>query len=482
MKDFRPVLFIIGLLLATLAGGMLIPAIIDIFTGDASWQVFAVSAGLTGFVAGALILTNRGEIAALTVEQAFALTSWSWLAMTAFAALPFSFSSLNLSYTDGFFEAMSGLTTTGATVISGLDETPKGILMWRALLQWFGGIGIIVMAIAVLPMLNVGGMQLFRIESSDTSEKILPRAAEIAGSIARLYFGISLACALAYMLAGMGVFDAIAHAMTTIATGGFSTSDQSIGAFNSVAVDMVAIIFMIVSSLPFVVYLQLARGDHEPLLRDAQIRSFLALLCSLIAILWIYRLTQGNVAAWQALREVIFNISSILTGTGYTNAAYDQWGNFPLSIFLIAAFIGGCAGSTACGLKIFRLYLIVKLALRYMRQLIHPNGVFSIRYNNRPLSENVAISVLVFAMTYFICFAVIAGLLGLMGIDLITAISASASTIANVGPGLGALVGPSGNYAALPDMVKWVLCIAMLLGRLELFAVLVMLTPAFWRR
>jgi len=237
-----------------------------------------------------------------------------------------------------------------------------------------------------------------------------------------------------------------------------------------------------VSSLPFVVYLQLARGDHEPILRDAQIRSFLALLCGLIAILWIYRLSQGNVAAGQALREVIFNISSILTGTGYTNAAYDQWGNFPLSLFFIAAFIGGCAGSTACGLKIFRLYLIAKLALRYMRQLIHPNGVFSIRYNNRPLAENVAISVLVFAMTYFICFAVIAGLLGLMGLDLITAISASASTIANVGPGLGAVVGPNGNYASLPDMVKWVLCVAMLLGRLELFAVLVMLTPAFWRR
>ena len=483
MQDFRSVIFIIGLFLAALSAGMLVPALIDYLSGHHGWRVFLASAAISSFVAGAMILTCRGKIEALTMQQAFALTGWSWIMLAMFAALPFAFStSVELNYSDAFFEAMSGLTTTGATVMVGLDNMPKGILLWRAMLQWFGGIGIIVMAIAVLPMLNVGGMQLFRIESSDTSEKILPRATEIAGSIARLYLGISMACALAYMLAGMDVFDAIAHAMTTIATGGFSTSDNSIGGFNNMTIDMVAILFMLISSLPFAVYLQAMHGNTSPLFKDTQIRTLFALLFVLVLVVWIFRLTNTMAAPLTALREVLFNVTSILTGTGYATASYDQWGTFATTLFLIMAFIGGCAGSTACGLKIFRFNLIVKSALRNIKQLVHPSGVFAMRYNDRTLGEDVIASVMTFAITYFICFALIATLLGFIGLDTLTAISASASTISNVGPGLGAMIGPDGNYMALPQTAKWVLCLSMLLGRLELFTILVMLTPTFWRR
>ncbi|MGC6472971.1 MAG: TrkH family potassium uptake protein [Parvibaculales bacterium] len=482
MQDFRPVFFIIGVLLAALAASMLVPAGLDFVSGDDNWKSFVAAAAMTGFFAGVLVLTNRGDVTVLNVQQAFALTSWSWISLTGFAALPFCLGGLDLSYTDGFFEAMSGLSTTGATVIGDLSGTSKGVLLWRALLQWFGGIGIIVMAIAVLPLLNVGGMQLFRIESSDNSEKILPRATEIAGSIARIYLGITLACAVGYLLAGMSGFDAIAHAMTTIATGGFSTMDNSFAAFDSAAIDWVAILFMIASSLPFAIYLQAVHSNRLPLFQDAQVRTFAALLLGLVATIWGYRLFSTDIGALHALREVFFNVTSVLTGTGYVTSDFDQWGTLPLSLFFLMAFIGGCAGSTACGLKVFRFQLILKAGIRAIRQLVHPNGIFALRYNGRPVNEEVAESVLTFAITYFIIFILVACALGVYGIDVMTALSASASTISNLGPGLGDIIGPSGNYAGLPDGAKWVLCLAMLLGRLELFTLLVMLTPAFWRR
>lgn len=481
MNEFRTVLFIIGLMLGSLALGMLAPILTGVFNASPDWQAFAVSACITGFVAVALILTSRGELRPLTVKQAFILTGFSWLALTAFAALPLNFSVIGLNYTDSFFEAMSGLTTTGATIITGLDATPPEILLWRAMLQWFGGIGIIVVAIAVLPMLNVGGMQLFRLESSDNSEKILPRAREIAGSIAGIYLLISCLCATAYGMAGMGMFDAITHAMTTISTGGFSTSDGSLGHFNSPGIESVAVFFMIVSSLPFVVYLQAIQGKRGPLVTDAQIRGFLSLLVTVVASLWIYRIATQDVAPLTALREVVFNTTSLLTGTGYASSDYGQWGNFATCLLFIVLFIGGCAGSTSCGLKIFRVQVVLKSLRRQVQELAYPNGVFVMKYNGNALPDAVTASVLTFAFTYFALFGLIALLLGILGLDALTALSAAAAGIANVGPGMGEIVGPQGNYATLPVMAKWILCLAMLLGRLELFSVLVMLAPRFWR-
>ena len=481
MKDNRTIFFIIGLLLAAVAGGMLLPALADLAGGHDDWQVFIASALVTGFIAGALILTNRGDLPPLSVKQAFLLTSLSWLALTGFAALPFAFSELNLSYTDAFFEAMSGLTTTGATILTGLDNAPPGILLWRALLQWFGGIGIIVMAISVLPMLNVGGMQLFRLESSDTSEKILPRTAQIAGSITRLYFGITLACVVAYALAGMNLFDAVAHAMTTIATGGFSTRDASLGAF-APEVAMVAVAFMLMSSLPFVAYLQLVNRKFDKFVQDAQIRTFLVLALVATLSMWAYQLSLGIAAPDSAFLAAAFNTISILTGTGYATTDYGAWGPFAIGVFFVLTFIGGCAGSTACGLKIFRLQVIFKAGWRYIRQLTLPNGVFVIRYNGRVLDDEVANSVVAFVLIFILSFSAVAVSLSLMGLEPVTALSAAAAAIANVGPGLGPEIGPTGTYADLPDRAKWVLSFGMLLGRLEFLTVLVMFSPSFWRR
>ena len=481
MKDNRSIFFIIGLLLAAVAAGMLLPALADLASAHDDWQVFVASALVTGFIAGALILTNRGDLPPLSVKQAFLLTSLSWLALTGFAALPFAFSELNLSYTDAFFEAMSGLTTTGATILTGLDNAPPGILLWRALLQWFGGIGIIVMAISVLPMLNVGGMQLFRLESSDTSEKILPRTAQIAGSITRLYFGITLACVVAYALAGMNLFDAVAHAMTTIATGGFSTRDASLGAF-APEVAMVALVFMLMSSLPFVAYLQLVNRKFDKFVQDAQIRTFLILALVATLAMWAYQLSFDIAAPGSALLAAAFNTISILTGTGYATTDYGAWGPFAIGVFFVLTFIGGCAGSTACGLKIFRLQVIFKAGWRYIRQLTLPNGVFVIRYNGRVLDDDVANSVVAFVLIFILSFSAVAISLSLMGLEPVTALSAAAAAIANVGPGLGAEIGPTGNYANLPDRAKWVLSFGMLLGRLEFLTVLVMFSPSFWRR
>ena len=483
MSDQRTIFFIIGILLAAVAVGMLIPALVDALAGHNEFRVFISSALVTGFVAGLLILTNRGKLPPLSTKQAFILTSFSWITLTAFAALPFAFGALELSYTDAFFEAMSGLTTTGATIITDLDNTPPSILLWRALLQWFGGIGIIVMAISVLPMLNVGGMQLFRLESSDNSEKILPRTAQIAGSLTRLYFGITVACALAYLLAGMPLFDAIAHSMTTIATGGFSTRNASLGAFDTPAIELVAIIFMLASSLPFVAYLRAMNYKINALWQDSQIRVFLAIALVAAMVVWLYQVPdmQMSEGARRFLQSA-FSTTSILSGTGYSAIDYNHWGPFAVVLFFILTFIGGCAGSTACGLKIFRVQVALKTGWRYTRQLILPNGVFMIRYNGRVLEDEVANSVIAFVVIFLITFGLVALILALMGLDTLTALSASAAAIANVGPGLGAVVGPSGNYASLPDAAKWVLAFGMMLGRLEFLSVLVMLAPAFWRR
>jgi trk system potassium uptake protein TrkH len=337
------------------------------------------------------------------------------------------------------------------------------------------------MAISVLPMLNVGGMQLFRLESSDTSEKILPRTAQIAGSITRLYFAITLACVIAYIAAGMGVFDAVAHAMTTIATGGFSTRNESFGAF-APSVATVAIFFMLASSLPFVAYLQLVNRKFDKFLQDEQIRAFFLLVAAATLAMFGYQLAMGIDAQGGALLTAAFNITSILTGTGYATTDYGQWGSFSVALFFVLTFIGGCAGSTSCGLKIFRLQVVVKSGWRYIRQLSLPNGVFVVRYNGRLLDDSVANSVIAFVLIFILSFSAVATTLSLMGLAPITALSAAAAAIANVGPGLGPDIGPSGTYAGLPDAAKWVLCFGMLLGRLEFLTILVMFTPSFWRR
>ncbi|MEL7542352.1 MAG: TrkH family potassium uptake protein [Pseudomonadota bacterium] len=481
MPDLRAILMIIGLLLSTLGCAMMIPGLYELALGDTDWIVFASCAALTLFVGVLLTVANRTDDVALSIKQAFLLTTLTWVALVAFSALPFVWSGSGASYTDAFFEAMSGLTTTGATVFTGLENAPPGILLWRAILQWLGGIGIIVMAIAVLPMLQVGGMQLFRMESSDTSEKILPRTTEIANRIIALYGGLTVACVAGYLLAGMDMFDAVAHAMTTIATGGFSTYDASIGHFDSVNVEMVAVTFMLLGSLPFVLMLQAIVGRWTPLLRDSQVRWFFSFVAVAVLLAW---LAQSNVEQQLGaleFRDATFNVVSIITGTGYATRAYDTWSNFSAMLFMVIMFIGGCAGSTSCGLKVFRFQVLYETIRHRVLTFAQPNRVVIATFNGKPMEEAVSRAVMNFVFLFLLSFGVIAGLLSLYELDSVTALSASASALANVGPGLGPIVGPAGTYQDLPDAVKWILSFAMLLGRLEILTVLVLFTPIYWR-
>jgi len=481
MIDFRPALFVIGLLLMTLAFAMLAPFAIDVIDGHPDWQVFASAGMLTMFVGGVLVLTNRAPIRRISIRQAFVLTTASWLVLTMFAALPFAFSDLKFSYTDAFFEAMSGITTTGSTVLSDLDEAPKGIILWRALLQWLGGIGIIVMAIAVLPILRVGGMQLFRVEAFETQEKALPRAGEIAAWIAVIYIILTAIWWLGLWMLGMGGFDSAVHAMTTIATGGFSSRDASIGYYESHSIEIFITFGMLMGALPFFLYLRMVTEGSFALFRDSQVRWFLIIAAGAAAVvaLWLW-LSQGS-SLPDALVKGFFNTVSIITGTGYTSADYQGWGAFPIVLLFFLMFVGGCAGSTACGIKIFRFQVLIATVRTQFLRLLQPHGVFVPHYNRRPITDDVIQSVMNFFFLFIITFALLAFGLAATGLDFITAVSGAATAICNVGPAMGSIIGPDGTFASLSDTAKWLLSAGMILGRLELFTVLVLFLPSFWR-
>lgn len=477
-----PVLNILGLLTTLLAAAMLIPMLVDLYYGSSDWQVFAMSALLTAFVGVAVWLaTSQHEAFDLGLRQAFLLTNGSWILIGVFGSLPFMFCELALSPTDAIFESVSGITTTGSTVLERIEDASHGILIWRALLQWLGGVGIIVMAMAVLPMLSVGGMQLFRTESYDSADKVVPRAAQLAGGIGLVYALLTALWAAMLSFAGMGIFDAIAHAMTTIATGGYSTRTASIGAFDSVAIEWIIIFGMIVGSLPFAHYLAMLRGGWRPLLNDPQVRWFLALLAIIVGLLC-WQLNASGMSVGASIRHASFNAVSIMTGTGYGSANFSAWGGFASTLLLISMFIGGCGGSTTCGIKVFRLQVLATTARVQMSRLLRPHAVVLAYYNKRPVATEVMDSVMGFFYLYILCFVLLAILLGMVGLDFTTALSGAATSISNVGPGLGDVIGADGNFASIPDAAKWVMSFGMLLGRLEFFTVLVMLTPAFWRR
>ncbi|MEM7618939.1 MAG: TrkH family potassium uptake protein [Pseudomonadota bacterium] len=460
---------------------MLIPAFYDFAYGHSDWIVFAFSAAITLFVGIAMSIATRGQRQDLSIREAFILAVFSWVSLASFGALPFALSELELSIADSFFESMSGLTTTGATVITGLDFAPPGIVLWRALLQWLGGIGIIVMALAVLPMLKIGGMQLFKVEGFDTPEKILPRATQISGSLTAIYIIFTVACMIGYHMCGMPLFDATVHSMTTIATGGYSSKDLSIGYFDNVAIEVNAILFMVISSIPFLLYLKGFQTGLLQIFRDQQVIGFLVTIVFFIILLTIHQSAYSEMSFTQALRYTSFNIVSIMTGTGYASTDYTLWSAFAVSIIFIVMFIGGCSGSTSCGIKIFRFQVIWAAVEYRVKTLIYPNGMFALTYNGRPIPAQVITSVMNFFFLFTLSFFTLSLALELTGLDTVTALSASASALANVGPGLGFVIGPAGHYGNLPDAAKWLLSFGMLLGRLELFAVLVLFTPQFWK-
>lgn len=483
MPDLRPVFFVVGLMIAALGAIMFVPMAVDLlYHGQTqSWQAFAISGFVTTLFGSIMALTSYSPQSNLRARGAFLLTTISWVALSGFAALPLFIASIGLDVTDALFEAVSGITTTGATVMTGLDDAPKGVLLWRAILQWIGGIGIIVTAMAILPMLKIGGMQLFRMESSDMGEKILPKAASLAMAISLIYLTLTVLCAIGYAAVGMGAFDAIAHAMTTIATGGFSTSDASLGGFMDDGADLVCIAFMLAGALPFGVYLLAVRGNIKPALSDPQMRGFFLVVITFIAVITFYLWSLGEFSGNRALRLSAFNVISIITGTGFATADYNAWGPFAVAAFFAFMFVGGCAGSTACSIKIFRYQVAFEALRAYLFKMPRRHAVAPMRYGGKPLADSVVYSVMGFFFLFFICFGVGAILLSIIGLDPLTAWSAAASAIANVGPGLGDIIGPAGNYQSLPITAKWVLMVGMLIGRLEIITALVLLTPSFWR-
>lgn len=481
MIEMRTVLYIIGIFLTMLSVSMTIPAFVDLYYGSSDWLAFLFSSICTGFFGILLILSNHSHTPSINRKQAFILTTASWFLLSLFSALPFYLSSAGMSFTDAFFESVSGITTTGSTVIDNIEEMEKGFLIWRALLQWLGGIGIIVMAISILPLLKVGGMQLFRLESSE-KEKALPRAAKLASGITYIYLFLTALCVMTYKLLGMGTFDAFAHAMTTIATGGFSTFDTSFAHYTTPHIEYAAVLFMLLGCLPFVLYLKGFSGNWSSLINDSQVRVFLSLVL-LVALGLTFYLTLTDVLPFKdAFRRALFNTTSIISGTGYASADYAAWGGLAISLFFFLSCIGGCAGSTTCGIKIFRFQVLHAVAVTQIRQLISPNAVFLPRFNGKPLPKDVPLSVMGFFFMYALCFSLIALALSLIGLDYLTAMSGAVTSISNVGPGLGDIIGPTGTFKPLPDAAKWVLCFGMLLGRLELFTILVLLSRYFWRK
>ena len=395
MSNYKTVFFTLGLLQIVLGLSMIIPILIQLSYDEAD-SGFIVS-GLATIIFGMLFyLSNLDHDKKINLQQAFLLTSLSWLSIATFGSLPFIFSEINLSVTDAFFESMSGITTTGSTIIPDLNDTPKGILLWRAMLQWLGGIGIIVMAITLMPIMNVGGMQLFKISTNDKSEKVLPKTKEISVRLIFIYLSLTFLCSILYKICGMNYFDSFTHAMTTIATGGFSNYNESIGYFDNAYIEITSIIFILSGSIPFIVYLKFINGDKKVFISDSQIKLFFKIVFFSVIFLFIYLSTINQNLYDISFLSVSFNVVSILTGTGYVTDNFSSWGNFPLLFFLILMFIGGCAGSTTCGIKIFRVQILFKFFANQIKKIIYPHGVFNMKYDNQNIDEKFISSVISF--------------------------------------------------------------------------------------
>ena len=480
MASNKTVFFIIGILLVILGIFMLVPYGVQLIYNENS-NSFLSSSIITVFIGILTILASLKKEKQLNLQQAFLFSTLAWVSIAIFGGIPFVLSSLKLSLSEAFFESMSGITTTGSTVILDLDSSPKSILIWRAIMQWLGGIGIIVMATTVLPLLKVGGMQLFKLDASGT-EKILPKTVEVSVLIITIYTILTFACAFVYWIQGMSIFDSIAHSFTTLATGGFSTHNESIGYFKNPGIEFAATVFIILGSIPFIAYLKFIKGNRKIFFQDVQIKGFLYLLIISILIMFLYLFVNNNEYSFlDNLRISSFNVISILSGTGYVTDDFGLWGEFPLIFFLFLMFIGGCAGSTTCGIKVFRLQILFLFLKNQIKKIIYPNSIFVFSYNKQKIEDSFINSVIVFIFSYLFIFLMIAILLSITGLDFLSAISGAATSISNVGPGLGEMIGPNGNFSQVSDVSKWVLSFGMLLGRLEIFAVLVLFLPSFWR-
>ena len=482
MNNLKSSLFIIGNLLIFFSMYTFIPGIFDLINDGTDWVVFFVISILCLFTGLNISFIFKNKNRDVEVLSAFLLTLISWVVLTLIGAIPFYLGTTNLSFINSFFESMSGLTTTGATIIQNLDNTSKSILLWRAMLQWLGGIGIIVIAIAIFPILKIGGMQLFQTEFSSKEEKVLPRTTTIASGIGLVYLVLTILCGFLLYATGLELFDSIAHAMTIIATGGFSTKDMSIGHFDSVYTEIVTIFFMIVSSLPFILFFQAIRGKTFDLLKNAQVHFFLVLVfvTTIIVTFWLKRYYE--VDFFQSLRIAAFSVVSISTGSGFSTYDFSVWGTFTTLLFLFLMLVGGCSGSSSCGLKVFRIQILLKSSLTLIKKIIQPRGVFIPTFNSREIGEDVLNSVTGFFFLYMTVFGILTLVLAFDGQEILTALSGAAAALANVGPGLNKIIGPSSNYFEISTFSKIFLSLGMLIGRLELYPILILLSPLLWRR
>ncbi|MCB1661686.1 MAG: TrkH family potassium uptake protein [Pseudomonadales bacterium] len=479
-KLFGPVLYICGILTLIMAAMMLAPTIFAFIYHDPEAHDFLFSAMLTILLGASLVWFFRVPQIALSARQLYLLTSSSWLVLSLTGAFPFIFSHHPMSITNAIFESVSGITTTGSTVMSDLKNVPHAILLWRSLLQWLGGLGVIGMAVSVLPFLRIGGMRLFQTESSDWSEKTMPRFQQFAKAVLTIYIAITFLCSLCYWLAGMTVFDAINHAMTTVSTGGYATDDLSMARFDS-KILLISVIFMLLSAMPFMLYVRILIQRSMKKFLDQQVETFLAIIILATLILAGHLIASKHLPVMDAITHSAFNIVSMITTTGYASADYTLWGHFSIALFFLATFVGGCSGSTTGGMKIFRFQLSYLYLRDQLRKLVHPRGVFAIRYNGKVVENDIIASAAAFSFMFFVSLGAVTLLLTALGLDFLTSITAAVTALANVGPGLGEIIGPSGNFEPLPDIAKWILAVAMILGRLELFTVIILFSPVFWR-
>ena len=481
MLNFRPIALVSGTVICAVGFLLLIPMITELIYQTESWQSYFVPILLYLIVGGSLLITNRNIELKISIKQAFLITVLSWILFGILCAVPFIYTQINLSVIDAFFESMSGITTTGATIINNLDELPKGILLWRALLQWLGGIGIVVIALVILPFLRVGGMQLFHLEGDDPYDKFLPKISSVIIKIIIVYTSLTAVLFILYYLNHMTLFDALAHSLTTISTGGFSTHNDSFGYFQNTSILNIAIIFMILGSFPFLLLAQMNVTNLSALMKDNQIRLFISILIFAISLIYYFARPYVSGNGFQQLSTISFNTISIISGTGYVSSDFEKWGNYASVLFLLLMFIGGCAGSTTGGLKIFRFQILFKYIYLHLKKMLQPHMVTTAKFNGKIVTESTYESVVIFFFVYILTFATSALLLSFSGLDFLTCISAAASSISNVGPGLGEIIGPNGNYSSLTNYSKLVLTITMFLGRLEMLTILVLMLPSFWK-
>jgi trk system potassium uptake protein TrkH len=482
MSLLRPAISVLGLVLLILSLLMLLPLGLALLLGSDNLLAFLYSIGISVGLGSLCLLVGPRDIERILPRQMFLVTGICWLGVSLISALPYVFGEGHMTWVDAIFEAISGVTTTGSTVIFGIEDLSDDLLLWRSMTQWIGGLGIIGMAVAIFPYLRVGGMRLFQTESSDWTVVATGQVRQIAWKIIQIYLSLSAACALTYWLLGMNWFDAINHAMTTVSTGGYSTTDASFGRFSTLPLMWASIVFMLSGALPFMLYFHSLHSRKPLIFQDQQVRGLMLILLFVVIAMMTARLMGGersDTFVW--ITHSVFNLVSVITTTGYASQDYTLWGSGAVMIFFCLTFVGSCSGSTSGGVKIFRFQLLAIITREQMIKSVHPVAFVKRQYNNRQVGDGILVSTISYLFLVLVCFTAFSLALSATGLDIVTSLTGAATALANVGPGLGDTIGPAGNFSSLNDVAKLLLCFAMLLGRLEFVTLLIFFSPAFWK-